>query len=305
MKKLLSSLIFTAVVASASAASPPIYGVRTDTNGLITAPSNFFAINGLTNSATIFVDPAGNDANASRGSITRFRTITAAKAAAQAGDTICVFAGTYSDNNLLKAGVNYSFSPGVSIRCNPQNSVSNSFYGIFDDRSTGGTTNCISGRPDLFFHTGTNDWNTNTDVGAATNCWGAVVLTNTNTVFFADLGRVSYGSMSNLNLGAGLNASSPFVLKNCKYADIRCLDISDMFSGRLLLTNGDTVSTFSTGIYWELGEVHFFCPHIGPMAGYGIWPSEPPGGPYTNNFYFTGDLLEQKIYQSASDSTYK
>ncbi len=51
---------------SLRAANPPIYGVRTDTNGLITAPANFFAINGITNSATLFVDPAGNDTNASR-----------------------------------------------------------------------------------------------------------------------------------------------------------------------------------------------------------------------------------------------
>src|SRR6266481_5729973 len=44
-----------------------------------------------------------------------YKTITAAKAEATNGDTIVVFPGTYTENNLLKVGVNYYFHPGARL----------------------------------------------------------------------------------------------------------------------------------------------------------------------------------------------
>ncbi len=45
-----------------------------------------------------------------------YKTITAAKAAAAAGDTIIVGPGTYDEADLLKDGVNYLFLPGAVVR---------------------------------------------------------------------------------------------------------------------------------------------------------------------------------------------
>src|SRR5215813_6873431 len=46
-------------------------------------------------------------------------TLTAAKAAARSGDTIVVAPGTYLENDLLKDGVNWFFSPGAIVSYSP------------------------------------------------------------------------------------------------------------------------------------------------------------------------------------------
>jgi hypothetical protein len=80
----------------------------------------------------VFVDAVnGNDGTGARGSITTsFQTITAAKTAAAAGDTIFVLPGTYPENDLLKDGVNYHFFIGAMV------TNSSSSVGIFDDTTT-------------------------------------------------------------------------------------------------------------------------------------------------------------------------
>lgn len=58
----------------------------------------------------------GNNATAQRGKMQwPFLTLTAAKAAAVAGDTVVVFPGTYNDTNLAKNGVNWHFMPGAIV----------------------------------------------------------------------------------------------------------------------------------------------------------------------------------------------
>src|SRR4051794_29373880 len=77
-----------------------------------------------------------------------YANISAAKAAALAGDTIEVHPGTYLENNLLKNGVNYVFYPGATlVWVDPV--TGGAGYGFFDDRATGATTNRILGAVDF------------------------------------------------------------------------------------------------------------------------------------------------------------
>ena len=58
----------------------------------------------------------GVDALATRGRMTiPFKTLSAAKNAAQSGDTIMVLPGTYDEDDLLKDDVNWFFFPGAII----------------------------------------------------------------------------------------------------------------------------------------------------------------------------------------------
>jgi hypothetical protein len=58
----------------------------------------------------------GNDSLAVRGRMSiPFRTLTAAKNAAQSGDTIMVMPGTYNENGLVKNGVNWHFLNGAKV----------------------------------------------------------------------------------------------------------------------------------------------------------------------------------------------
>src|SRR5713226_1305170 len=71
----------------------------------------------------VWVDPVnGNDALAVRGRLTvPFLTLTAAKNAAQSGDTIIVMPGTYNERDLAKNGVNWHFLNGAIINYNGGN----------------------------------------------------------------------------------------------------------------------------------------------------------------------------------------
>ena len=67
-------------------------------------------------SNTLFVSPSGNDSSGKRTRLDYpYQTITAAQSAAQAGDTIVVFPGIYTDYNLGKNSVSYYGFPGADI----------------------------------------------------------------------------------------------------------------------------------------------------------------------------------------------
>jgi hypothetical protein len=64
----------------------------------------------------VWVSKTGNDGTGSIGSIgSAFLTLTAAKAAANAGDTIFVLPGTYAEQDLLKDQVNWHFFNGAVV----------------------------------------------------------------------------------------------------------------------------------------------------------------------------------------------
>ncbi len=87
-------------------------------------------------SKVLFVDAtSGSDAQGTRGSLLAYATLTAAKDAAQDGDTIVVLPGDYTENNLLKNGVNWHFMAGAVVTyTNTEVTGSTTVYGIFDDR---------------------------------------------------------------------------------------------------------------------------------------------------------------------------
>lgn len=69
---------------------------------------------------TIFVSKNGDDSTGQRNDWTQpFLTITGAKAIAQAGDTIYVFAGLYNEgtNDIIKSDVYYWFEFGSHVQC--------------------------------------------------------------------------------------------------------------------------------------------------------------------------------------------
>lgn len=86
---------------------------------------------------TLYVDAVnGNNSTATRTS-GAFLTLTAAKTAAQSGDTIVVRPGTYNDTDLLKNGVNWHFEAGAIV-------TASGLVGIFDDTASGANGAIIS-----------------------------------------------------------------------------------------------------------------------------------------------------------------
>lgn len=68
---------------------------------------------------TLYVSTTGNDLTGTRHDITKpFLTITAASAAATAGDTIIILPGNYNEgfNNWVVSDVNYYFMPGAMVQ---------------------------------------------------------------------------------------------------------------------------------------------------------------------------------------------
>ena len=87
----------------------------------------------------VWVDAVnGDDATGLRGRLQKpFKTLTAAKTAAQSGDTITVLPGVYNEKNLLKNGVNWHFLLGAKVIY-----TGSASGGIFDD-GTGGTNGAV------------------------------------------------------------------------------------------------------------------------------------------------------------------
>lgn len=69
------------------------------------------------NARLLYVDgQSGSDTLAQRANPDKpYRTLTAAKTAAETGDLIIVEAATYNENNLAKNGVNWYFKPGARV----------------------------------------------------------------------------------------------------------------------------------------------------------------------------------------------
>lgn len=83
----------------------------------------------------------GNNTTAQRGQMQwPFLTLSAAKAAAVAGDTILVLPGTYSDTNLAKNGVNWHFMPGAIVDFNDPDGLVE--IAIFDTGPSGANAAC-------------------------------------------------------------------------------------------------------------------------------------------------------------------
>lgn len=88
---------------------------------------------------TVWVDKIGSDSTGTRARADLpFLTITAAKAAAQAGDVVHVRPGVYNEKNLLKPGVHMHFDAGAVVDYTGPDTGS-----IFDDTSLGADAACV------------------------------------------------------------------------------------------------------------------------------------------------------------------
>src|SRR4030095_15425115 len=95
------------------------------------------------NTSMIWVDAlSGSDTN-SGVQDSPLKTLGKAKANAISGKTICVMAGTYTDNDLLKNGVNWFFYPGALVEGADPGTAP--VMGIFDDRASGAVDCTVAG----------------------------------------------------------------------------------------------------------------------------------------------------------------
>lgn len=245
----------------------------------------------------IWVDPSGSDTTGSRNHQDRpFRTITAAVAAAQAGDTIYTLAGIYTNqNNLLKRGVNYYFYPGAVITY-MESTTGGPAYGVFDDRTTGATTNIIGGYLNIVWNSGTNFWVYDVDcnyIVGNTNALGACIITNANS-------KVTF-KVNDVGVSGFYQGQSAFFVQNCTNVFIDFNEIYDPYVGIPVTTNAGEIcetlsaNTLSIGLNWYLGEMHARGKHIAPMTTYAIQSYGGAHGEAVNE-WVTVDNIDGKIY---------
>jgi Protein of unknown function (DUF1565) len=104
-------------------------GVDVDLGAGVFQTQKFKAFKLTRSGNTVFVDSVnGDDSTGTRGRSDKpFLTLTAAKTAASAGDTIVVGPGTYNETDLLKQSVSWYFSTGAVVQ------YTGSGGAIFDD----------------------------------------------------------------------------------------------------------------------------------------------------------------------------
>lgn len=212
---------------------------------VINAITAFFGVH------TIYVDTNGSNATAVRGaSWLPFKTLTAAKTTAASGDTIIVFPGTYTENDLLKNGVNWHFYNGANDTYTETNTVG-AGKGIFDDRGLGAVASTISGSGNFtYIVTGTGSGNE----------LGLFVVTNASSNIRFNAKDVS------VNFANTMTWTSPaaFLVVNCAYVNI------DM--DRLLDLN--QASSLAIAVWWMYGETYFHARQINYFGQWGVWSSE-------------------------------
>jgi hypothetical protein len=241
---------------------------------------------------TLIVDGTnGNNTKAARGKPMAFATLTAAKTAAQSGDLIIVYPGTYAERDLLKNGVNWHFLDGAIVSYTDPNTGTG--RGIFDDR--GGAVTCsVTGRGVFKFTCFRN---------ANANVLGAINITNASTTFGFEAKRVEYDS-------DGANSSGAFWIQDCTRCDIDVDEIVDPWRGISRTDPTDPEATYvpsSTGLYWEKGETYFTCRSI-KTSWYGIYAYDPIGNVTPQNLWARVDYIESDgaaLYTSGQTLTYR
>jgi hypothetical protein len=258
---------------------------------------------------SVFVSKSGSDTTGAKGnSATPFLTITAAKNASSAGDTIIVYPGTYTDNDLLKNGVNYYFYAGAVIYYQQQLATGQG-WGIFDDRSSGATTNLIGGDGTFIYNAGTNG---NTDdfmfLGNP-DCRGGLVVTNANSIV-----KIEGDEFQATSYDAALaNNTAALFVTNCRYVSAKFKRIYDPhgITPVTMVTDFEGVPVefdaipATTGIVWQVGEMHVECEELNESGHqYAIWLNE--GIPNTGtSFYYTGNIVTGKTYMSGASSDWR
>lgn len=246
----------------------------------------------------VVVSAAGNDTTGARNNVLLpFATITAAKAAAYAGDTIRVMPGSYNEANLLKVGVNYYFDPGTLVWKYYTTTNDGTEFGIFDDRSIGATTNTIGGF-------GSFQTMTYTDIVTASsqlvnsNMLGTIVMTNPSTRLVISCNEIQASRwLSSAIYGFCVYTANGFM-------DLRCEKMWDPFSiASITITNFNNPHTLTRtshggGLYWEQGQIYVKCSqNIPASTQYGIWGNGVTTSD-AGDLWYDGDLMTGKIYTS-------
>ncbi|HEX3817535.1 MAG TPA: hypothetical protein VHW03_04535 [Chthoniobacterales bacterium] len=174
---------------------------------------------------SVFVDAVegDDDTGAAYRQDLPFLTLTAAKNAASAGDTIFVGPGAYAANDLAKDGVNWHFCNGASI---VYDGASN--RGIFDDYA--GACVCrISGRGDF-------SWDSTTAL-TGSNYSGVIVCTNASSKFSISAGVVTCATSGSNKTAVTLKGGA---------INLDCLE----------------VASAQVALYWENGDLFASCDHV-------------------------------------------
>jgi hypothetical protein len=285
--------LLTSVATGQTTNAPGIYPLT----GQASAPGTFTNF--------VMVSKTGSDASGARNNYgLPFATITAAKAAAVAGDTIFVLPGVYQEHNLLKPLVNYDFAVGVKLQWLCSTNTKADAYGLFDERGSGPTTNRISGTADCYFSCGTN-YDAGVPSTGNTNCVGGVLtVTNDNTRIdaeFHDVGGDAFEDSDGLTIDGQPVVVAIFYIARTARTDIRVHDMAcplrDWTTAQSVIQNG-------TGLYWQKGETYFTAEHIGPWTPqtYAIWPNDLSTDQHTDNLWVRAGQCEGYIYASINST---
>ncbi len=221
-----------------------------------------------------------------------YTTLGAAKAAAQSGDTVVVAPGTYTENDLLKDGVNWFFSPGAFVNYATTGLQANSndiVYGIFDDRSSGPVQCAIGGHGSF-----------NVVSKGYLNLVGTLVITNPNSKVKFSAREIGFAAYHDNAPGIGTRAAVH--VQNATRVDVNCDRIfgarGTQYDTGTVDDVGDPVTwnDFGSGIYWELGDLYVRCGSVEKISSYAAWGSQPPGNQAAANLWLNADFIENHIY---------
>lgn len=226
-------------------------------------------------------------------------TLTAAKEAAQSGDTIIVYPGTYSENNLLKNGITWLFMPGAIVSYTDPGSGPG--YGIFDDRATGAVTCRVHGHGQFIWRG--LDVNAaqivpGTEGGQLTNAnpntTSCVYIANAGTSFYLEavkIGGVSYA-------GNG-NGGAAIWISDCALCITNTTEIINPDQGVVVFREdpanpGIPIQLYNTsiGIYWEKGLTYNTFDYI-KVSSYCLYGSQSNAAT-ASDWYVKGKLIESE-----------
>jgi hypothetical protein len=200
-----------------------------------------------------------------------FKTLGAAKTAAQSGDTIYVSDGVFNERDLLKNGVNWYFMAGTKVDYLPSRS-SGLDRAIFDD-SAGGVTCRIEGAGEFIWEGENTDLTTSGGI-----CGGVIWLQNSASNVSFRAYRATLGPAANI----GQDTHTVF-LENCAqfYASLEILENSAGPGGPFT---------------WFDGNFNLYAKIIrASSSSYSVWAKEPAGGS-TKNGYIESDLIDNPSY---------
>lgn len=235
------------------------------------------------------------------GTNTSYNSLQAARSASASGDAIVVKSGTicvWSNDvsSLLKAGVDL-MNDGTILMLDSGNSANSAGFGIVDDRSSGASTNTISGSGTMRLAQVVRN-----NGSSSSALLGLLVVTNASSQINF---RQNELQISNYNFGFSCAA----YVKNCRRVDFSVDHVTDM---RALTTVPDpdgvgTLTPNCIGVYWNTGPMYI---HMNQYYGtaYAVW-ADKAAGAWTSDlwvegqsFTTTGSDTLSPIYVSSQDA---